>query len=406
MDLALTDAERGFAAEVRHFFAHDYPQDILQMMREGVLLSRSDHVRGQAALQSRGWLGLGWPKEHGGPGWTPTERYLFEQELEYAGAPGIIPMAVIYIGPIICAFGTPDQQRRWLPDILESRAMWAQGYSEPESGSDLASLGMQAVHDGDDYILDGTKIWTTGAHWADWIFCLVRTSREARKQDGISMICVPMDAPGVSVDPIISIDGTHELNRVTFDKVRTSAANRIGEEGRGWHYANILLGAERLSYAHIGRKKSDLAAIRRIAADIPGDFAISVIDEPRFAARLAALEIEVATIEISVLRALTGTAAPATISCLKIACTEAAQKITELWIELGGRHRQPLLDRSKPGWSKAIPAPHGFAVAQTASYLFERAQTIYGGASEVQKNIIWRHLSRSNAIPRPDTEAS
>lgn len=392
MDIALTDAEEAFATEVRRFFAADYPQNILEKVRTGSLLTREDHVRSQQALQSRGWLGIGWPREYGGPGWTPTERYLFEQELEAAGAPNIIPMAIIYIGPIICAFGTAEQQSKWLPDILESRAMWAQGYSEPESGSDLASLRMSAVRDGDDYILDGTKIWTSGGHWADWIFCLVRTSREERKQDGISMICVPMDAPGVTVHPIISIDGTHELNKVTFDKVRTPVANRIGEEAKGWHYANILLGAERLSYAHIGRKKADLATIRRVAAGLPGDFETSLLGEPRFAARLAALEIEISVIEISVLRALTGSASAATISSLKIACTEAAQKINELWLEVAGRHRARFPDRGREGWQSEIPPAYRFAAPQTASYFFERAQTIYGGATEIQKNIVWRAI--------------
>lgn len=401
MKLSLSPAEAEFASDVRRFFAEDYPQDILQQMRGGGLLTRADHVRSQQALQSRGWLGIGWPREHGGPGWTPVQKYIFEQELERAGAPNIIPMAVIYIGPIICAFGNADQQNRWLSDILESRALWAQGYSEPESGSDLASLRMTAVRDGDDYILDGTKIWTSGAHWADWIFCLVRTSREERKQDGISLICVPLDAIGVRVEPIRSIDGTHELNRVQFDQVRTSAANLIGEEGRGWHYANVLLGAERLSYAHIGSKKAGLAAIRRIAAELPGDFGGTMLAEPAFRDRLALLDIRVAAIEISVLRALTGETGPATISSLKIACTEAAQAITELWLELAGRYRAPLLDRNHPDWSSAVPAAFRFAAPQTASYLFERAQTIYGGASEVQKNIIWRHLARGNMIPRP-----
>lgn len=398
MTLDLTAAEAAFQAEVRHFFVQAYPQEILVKHRRGDLLTREDHVRSQQALQARGWLGVGWPKTCGGVGWTPVERYLFEQELEYAGAPNIIPMAIIYIGPIICAFGTEEQKALWLGDILESRAMWAQGYSEPESGSDLASLGMSAVRDGDDYVLDGTKIWTSGAHHADWIFCLVRTSREARKQDGISMVCVPMDAPGVRVDPIISIDGTHELNRVTFNKVRTPVAHRIGEEGKGWHYANVLLASERVSYAHIGRKKADLAAIRRAAATMPGDFAPSRLEEPLFAHRLAVLEIEIAVLEISVLRALTTQLDSAMVSCLKIACTEAAQKITELWLELAGRYRAVRLDRGQPRWFEPLPQGYRFAVPRTASYLFERAQTIYGGATEVQRNIIWRQLDRSGGL--------
>lgn len=399
MEIGLTTAERAFAQEARDFFAAEYPQDILEKQRAGSLLTKADHVRSQRALQSRGWFGLGWPKENGGPGWTPTQRYLFEQELERAGAPNIIPMAIIYIGPIICAFGTEVQKTLWLDDILQSRALWAQGYSEPESGSDLASLRMTAVRDGDEYILDGTKIWTSGAHWADWIFCLTRTSKEERKQDGISMICVPMDAPGITVDPIISIDGTHELNRVTFDNVRTSVDHRIGEEGKGWHYANVLLASERISYAHVGRKKADLAAIRAKAATLPGDFAPAMLDEPRFASRLAALDIEVAVIEISVLRALTTQTDPAMISSLKIACTEAAQKITELWLELGARYRLPLLDRGQADWGDILPPQARFGVPQAASYFFERAQTIYGGATEVQRNIIWRALDRANKLP-------
>lgn len=399
MDIALSASERAFQQEVRGFFATDYPQEILERLRGGGTLTRADHVRSQQALQSRGWLGIGWPKADGGPGWTPVERYLFEQELERAGAPNIIPMAIIYIGPIICAFGTDAQKALWLDDILQSRALWAQGYSEPESGSDLASLRMTAVRDGDDYVLDGTKIWTSGAHWADWIFCLTRTSKEERKQDGISMICVPMGAPGIRVEPIISIDGSHELNRVTFDQVRTSVDHRIGEEGKGWHYANVLLASERVSYAHVGRKKADLAAIRAKAATLPGDVAPTMVDEPRFAARLAALEMEVAVIEISVLRALTTQMDPAMVSSLKIACTEAAQKITELWLELAGRYRAPRLDRGRENWGNALSPSMRFGVPETASYLFERAQTIYGGASEVQKNIIWRQLARANALP-------
>jgi alkylation response protein AidB-like acyl-CoA dehydrogenase len=394
MHLRLNDGQRAFVEEVRRFFASEYPQDVIAKLRNGDVLKRTDHVRAQEALQSRGWLGVGWPAEHGGPGWSPVERYLFEQELERAGAAGIIPMAVIYIGPIICAFGTPEQRKRWLPDILHSRAMWAQGYSEPESGSDLASLRMSAVRDGDDYVLDGTKIWTTGAHWADWIFCLVRTSREARKQDGISMICVPMDSPGIKVEPIVSMDGAHELNRVIFDNVRTSATNRIAEEGKGWHYANVLLASERLSYAHIGRKKADLAAIRKQAPITPANFGATMLDDPVFTTRLARLDIEVAALEIMVLRALTGEPSPAAISALKIACTEAAQGITALWLEMAGPYRARFADRTSPAWRDDIFPGQAFGPARTAEYLFERAQTIYGGATEVQRNIIWRQIAQ------------
>lgn len=397
MDLSLSPAEQAFAADVRRFFAEDYPKEILQLLRDGRKLTRDDQVRAQQALNAKGWLGVGWPAEHGGTGWSPVERYLFEQELELAGAPSIIPMAVIYIGPIICAFGTPEQRARWLPDILESRAMWAQGYSEPESGSDLASLRMSAVRDGDDYILDGTKIWTSGAHWADWIFCLVRTEKCPRKQDGISMICADMRSPGITVHPIISIDGAHELNRVEFDNVRVPAANIIGEPGKGWHYANVLLAAERVSYAHIGRKRADLAELRRVAATLPGVFAGTMMEEPLFARRVALAEMRLAAVEVSVLRVLCGEAAPAAVSALKIACTELAQEITELWVELAAQDRAALADRTQADWQASVPAVAPFAVPRTASYLFERAQTIYGGATEIQKTIVWRALERANA---------
>ncbi len=397
MDLTLSPAEQAFAAGIRRFFAEDYPKDILQQLSDGRKLTRDDQVRAQQALNEKGWLGVGWPTEHGGTGWSPVERYLFEQELELAGAPSIIPMAVIYIGPIICAFGTPEQQERWLPDILESRAMWAQGYSEPESGSDLASLRMNAVRDGEDYILNGTKIWTSGAHWADWIFCLVRTEKCERKQDGISMICADMRMPGITVHPIISIDGSHELNRVEFDNVRVPAANMIGEAGKGWHYANVLLAAERVSYAHIGRKRADLAELRRVAATMPGSFAPTMMAEPLFARRVALAEMRLAATEVSVLRVLCGESAPAAVSALKIECTELAQEITELWVELAGRDRAAMVDRTRADWHAAVPETASFAVPRTASYLFERAQTIYGGATEIQKTIVWRALERANA---------
>lgn len=396
MDLKLSQVEEAFAGHVRLFLANEYPQDILALVRDGRKLTREDHVRSQQALNAKGWLGIGWPVEHGGPGWTPVQRYLFEQELELAGAPSIIPMAVVYIGPIICAFGTPEQQAHWLPDILESRAMWAQGYSEPESGSDLASLRMSAVRDGDDYILNGTKIWTSGAHWADWIFCLVRTEKCDRKQDGISMICADMRTSGITVHPIISIDGSHELNRVEFEQVRVPARNMIGEPGKGWHYANVLLAAERVSYAHVGRKRADLAELRHIAATMPGSCAATMAEEPLFSRRVALAEMRLGAVEVSVLRVLCGEAAPAAISALKIACTELAQEISELWVELAGRDRMAVANRMRDGWQSAIPAVTPFAVPRTASYLAERAQTIYGGATEIQKTIVWRALERTN----------
>lgn len=394
MDLDISSADRAFQAEVRHFFDTEYPREILEKMRGGEALTREDHIASQRALQSRGWLSVGWPAGHGGPDWTGMQRYLFDSELERAGAPNLIPMAIIYIGPIICAFGTPEQQRRWLPDILESRAFWAQGYSEPEAGSDLARLRFFATRDGDDYVLNGTKIWTSSAHWADWIFCLARTSIDARRQDGISLICAEMRSEGIAVHPIISIDGSHELNRVTFTDVRVPVANRIGEEGKAWHYTNVLLKAERLSYAHIARKKVDLAKIRMLAASAPGSGDQALLDDPAFERRLTACEVEVEALEVAVLRALLGEPDNASVSALKILCTQSAQHVTELFVELAARGRAPFMRREGKDWARTAPLVPFFAPAATQSYLFERAQTIYGGATEVQKTIIWRMIAR------------
>jgi len=394
VNLSFDPADLAFRDDVRRYFSSAYPVDILAKMRNGELLTRADHVRSQQALNARGWFGVGWPIEHGGPDWTPIRRYIFESELERAGAPGLIPMAVIYIGPIICAFGTEQQKKTWLPDILESRALWAQGYSEPEAGSDLASLSMRAERDGDHYVLHGEKIWTSSAHWADWIFCLVRTSSEPRRQDGLSMICVDMRSPGVQVHPIIGIDGSHELNRVSFDGVRVPVANRIGEEGKAWTYANVLLKAERLSYAHVGRKKADLARVRALATEAAWSGGRKRSDDPLFMARLTRLEIEAEVLEVSVLRALSGEVDPVGVSALKISATELAQKITALEILLAGRDQIAFPPRESADWREAAPGVLGFAPTASAAYLFERAQTIYGGATEVQKTIIWRNLSK------------
>lgn len=382
MDLQYSDTERAFQSEVRSFFSDEFPQQLLRKVRSGQRLVRSDHETGQRALQERGWLAASWPREFGGPGWTPVERYIFEEELERAGAPNLVPMGLIYIGPIICAFGTPDQQARWLPDILSSRSFWAQGYSEPDAGSDLASLQFSARRDGDDYILNGSKIWTSGAHMADWIFCLCRTSQEERKQDGISLVCAPMDSAGVSVRPIVTIDGSHELNQVFFTDVRVPIANRIGDEGKAWHYANVLLKNERLSYAHMGRKKRDLEILRTM---IDGDRS--------FARRVADAEIEVASLELAVLKALVHGADVATVASLKIGCTEAAQRITELYLDRAGDGAVAYFDRATPDWHSRAPLIPEFASVAAASYFFERAQTIYGGTTEIQKNLIWRALA-------------
>lgn len=382
------DRLAAFREEVRDFFATSYPRSVLDKIARGQRLEKADHVLSQQALNARGWLGVGWPGADGGTGWSAIERYIFDQELDLAGAAPIIPMSVTYIGPILCAFGTAEQKARWLPAILESRDFWAQGYSEPESGSDLASLRLSAVSDGDDYILNGAKIWTSGAHWANWIFCLARTSREARKQDGISMICVPMDLPGVSVHPIPLIDGSAELNRVEFDNVRVPAKFRIGDEGNGWHYANVLLKNERLSYAHVGAKRRDIARLKARLADWPATGEKSALSR-----RLAAIEARLDVIETAILRVLGTDIAMTSAAFLKIACTESAQAITALAVDMAGPARAAMPDRAHADWPMMAPlVPPACAIAPQ-SYFFERAQTIYGGSTEIQKNIMWRAIS-------------
>lgn len=391
LDALFSVEDLRFRTEVRDFFAAEYPQGILAKTRSGQMLSREDYMRSQRALQARGWYAVGWPEEYGGPGWNPVQRYLFDEELERAKAPNVIPMGVLYVGPVIYTFGSDAQKRRWLPDILNSKSFWAQGYSEPEAGSDLTALSLNAERDGADYVVSGVKIWTSMAHWADWIFCLARTSRGARKDQGISFICIEMNAPGVSVHPIVSLDGSHHLNRVTFENVRVPAENLIGDEGEGWRHARFLLANERVSYAHVGRKRADIEAMRQAAPEIVAAGGV----DASFMTRLARCEIDVATLETMVLRMLSVHEAPSVqrSASLKILVTETAQRISALQAELCGvaAFARPAPLANPFGGLCEFDAPNASSQAM-ASYLFERGQTIYGGATEIQKNIMARAL--------------
>jgi alkylation response protein AidB-like acyl-CoA dehydrogenase len=394
------EADDAFRAEVRRFFEHDYPRAILDKIANGQVLGKADLVASEQALAARGWLAPGWPVEYGGTGWSITQRFIFDEEMGRAGAPSPVPMGLLYVAPIIYTFGTPEQKQRWLGDILASRTFWAQGYSEPEAGSDLASLRTSAVRErntqGDDYIVNGEKIWTSQAHYADWIFCLVRTQTAARKQDGITFLCIDMKTPGVEVTPIIFIDGGHYLNRVSFTDVRVPVENRIGEEGAGWTYARHLLTYERTSYARVGSKRRQIDELRRHSAAVPwGDPLRDPADG--LGARLAEVEIALTALEYTTLRALAplaaGQAPGQESSTIKIAATETAQAITELLLDLAGPYAAPFFaDRAGADWRAGLEAIPAFAPVATASYFFERAQTIYGGSTEIQKNIIARQL--------------
>jgi alkylation response protein AidB-like acyl-CoA dehydrogenase len=398
MDLRFTPEERAFQAEVRAFFEHEYPADILEKRRRGQTLDKEDLQRGERALAARGWLAVDWPMEFGGTGWTVTEKYLFDEELERAGAPSVVPMGLLYVAPVIQRFGSDAQKERFLPPILASTTFWAQGYSEPNAGSDLASLECSAVRQGDHYVLDGIKTWTSQAQFADWIFCLVRTARETRKQQGITFLLIDMATPGIRVEPIITIDGGHHLNTVVFDQVSVPIENRIGAEGEGWTYAKYLLTHERTSYAHIAGKKAQLQRIAAQAAVTPVEGAMLLAD-PDFRRRLDAVSVQLTTLEFITLRTLaavaTGSGPGDASSILKIRATEVAQAITELELEVAGlAGLRRVSDRRAADWNGPDAAPVGPAAAVTgvADYFFTRAQSIYGGTNEIQRNLIAKQV--------------
>jgi alkylation response protein AidB-like acyl-CoA dehydrogenase len=395
MNLDLTPEDERFRQAVRAYFETEYPQDILAKIRSGQRLGKADLRASEQALSAKGWLAPGWPKEFGGPGWSVTQKFIFDEELERVGAPNVSPMGLLYVAPVIMAFGTQAQKDRWLPDILASRVFWAQGYSEPDAGSDLASLRTSAVRDGDHYVVNGEKTWTSQAHYAEWIFCLVRTQTTERKQEGITFLCMDMTTPGLTVTPIISIDGGHHLNRVSFTDVRVPVENRIGEEGRGWTYARHLLNHERTSYAHVAAKRRQMEGLKAVSAAAPwGD----LLEEPGgLRRRFAEVEIALAALEMTTYRALaplaSGQAPGDEASILKIAATETAQAITELYVNLAGEYGAPFFaDRSRPDWRAGLEDIPAFAAPGVADYFYTRAQTIYGGTNEIQHNIIARQM--------------
>jgi alkylation response protein AidB-like acyl-CoA dehydrogenase len=390
MDFAFSADDERFRGEVRHFFEHEYPPDLIEKIERGEQLGKRDLQRSEQAYAAKGWLAVDWPVEHGGTGWSPTQKYIFDEELERAGAMNVTPFGLLYVGPVIYTFGNAEQQERWLPDIRESRVLWAQGYSEPEAGSDLASLRCRADRDGDEYVVNGTKTWTSLGQHADWLFCLVRTDDSGKKQQGITFLCLEMSTPGITLHPIIGIDGYHSLNTVEFSDVRVPVANRIGEEGQAWAYSKYLLANERTSYAHIGGKRVALDRLRE-AVGTMGPSGGSLLDDPLFAARLAQVEINFRALEVTVLRALSslaeGAAPGAESSAIKILATENSQAITELYIEAAGHYGvawQP--DHDAPPWTSN--QLRNFGAIAIRRYLGTRAESIYGGTNEIQRNVI------------------
>jgi alkylation response protein AidB-like acyl-CoA dehydrogenase len=395
MQLEFTQEEQAFREEVRAFLRESLPREISAKVLNGLELSREDYVEWQRRLHARGWGAMSWPVEFGGAGWNAIQQYIFEEESAKAGAPRLIPFGIKMVAPVLMAFGSASQQRRFLPPISSGETWWCQGYSEPGAGSDLASLRTRAVRDGDHYVVNGQKTWNTLGHFADWIFCLVRTDPEAKQQSGISFLLIDMKSPGISVRPIELLDGAHEVNEVWFEDVRVPVENRIGEENRGWTYAKFLLTHERTNIAGIGIAKRELTRLKRVGAEELKD-GRPLLDDPLFAARVARIEIELAALEITNLRVLSAergsrTAGPEA-SILKIKGTEIHQAISELFVRAAGAYALPLRrEAMEAGWQAdpALPPPGPrFARTVMAAYLNQRKLSIFGGTNEIQKNII------------------
>ncbi len=385
MDLNFTEAERAFRQDVRSFIAGYLPRDIAEKVENNRILTKDDHLTWQRALYRKGWIAPHWPREHGGPDWTPVQRYIFQQECARAYAPRLIAFGLSMVGPVIVEFGDAAQKSKYLPRILASEDWWCQGYSEPESGSDLASLRTRATLDGDHYVVDGVKTWTTLAQHADLMFCLTRTSDGPKKQEGITFLLLDMRAPGVAVRPIITFDGRHEINEVRLDQVRVPVSNRVGKEGQGWTIAKFLLGNERVGIAQVGQTKAQLARLKRIARDQ------GRADDPLFRDRIARVEIDLRALEITELRIVTaeqhGRSPGPEASLLKIKGTELAQVVTELLVEVIGPDALP--DRQHlPEGDNAPPIGPEYADSIAPYYFNLRKTSIYGGTNEIQRNII------------------
>jgi alkylation response protein AidB-like acyl-CoA dehydrogenase len=396
MKLDLTAEQAAFCDEVRAFLNDALPAEMVQRTHDDCGLHVPDIVEWQKILCDKGWVAPNWPTEYGGTGWSPIERYLFDRECARAGAPPPNAFNFDMVAPVIYTFGNEAQKEWFLPRILESKIFFCQGYSEPNSGSDLASLQTTAVRDGDEYIVNGTKIWITFAQHADWIFCLVRTGdKGVKNQDAISFLLMDMSTPGITMTPIITIDGEHEVNQIFFDDVRVPVANRIGEENKGWSYAKLLLQHERTGHAFVGQSTRRLRKIRRIAEQT-GDAVVPLIENPYFAGKLADAEVELQALEFTELRVLsavsTGKAPGPESSILKMIGTQVVQAIDELLVEAAGYYSLPFVhDQFETDFAGVRIGP-GTAADAAPHYFNNRKVTIYGGSDEVQKTIISKHV--------------
>lgn len=391
MNLEKSSEDQAFANEVRAFLDENLPEEKRYEYTSIEHSEKDVMLWWHEKLAAKGWLVPAWPSAFGGPGWTLGQRYIFQQECQKAGAPQISIFGPLMVGPVIYTFGSAAQKERFLPGIEKGTELWCQGYSEPGAGSDLASLKTRADRDGDAYIVNGQKIWTTQAHWADWIFCLVRTDWDVKAQEGISFLLIDMNTPGIEVRPIVSIDGLHHLNEVYFTDVRVPIENLVGEENKGWTYAKFLLEHERGGIANTAESRAKLDRLRQMASS-QTSFSEPLIEDPSFANRLSDLEMRLAALEITEARALSAPGdsfdAVKLALPLKLLGTQLQQDIADLCVELVGYGAAPYHYEAPKAAQSNQPSLFEAGPKLVQSQFFGRASTIYGGTSEIQKNIM------------------
>jgi alkylation response protein AidB-like acyl-CoA dehydrogenase len=392
MDLNFSSEDMAFRADARRFIAESYPAALREKQQSGHAFDKEDYLSWHRIVERQGWIAPGWPAEYGGTNWTPTQKYIWSEELARADTIPILPFGINMVGPVIYTFGSAEQKQRFLPATLNGDIWWCQGFSEPGSGSDLASLRTSAVLEDDHYVVNGQKTWTTLAQFADWGFFLVRTDPAAKPQAGVSFLLLDMKSPGVTVRPIITLDGGREINDVFLDNVRVPVENRIGAENQGWALAKFLLAHERSGIAGVARSKRGLERIRKIAAAEPGDDSDALLKDPFFKRKLAELEIDLTALEYTELRALAGESSgkgpgPES-SLLKIMGTEIQQRVQELALEAAGHYGAPYFPESGDDGDNVGAVGPAFARESAPSYFNGRKTSIYGGSNEIQHNII------------------
>jgi alkylation response protein AidB-like acyl-CoA dehydrogenase len=385
MDLDYSPDEVAFRDEVRGWLRDNLPAELREKVVAYDHFTKDELQRWHRILAKQGWIAPAWPDEWGGNGWNPVQRYIFEEECGYAGAPPLLPFGLAMCGPVLIKFGTPAQKQRFLPRIYRGDDFWCQGYSEPGSGSDLASLKTRAVRDGDHYVVTGQKTWTTLAHYGDWIFCLVRTGSAAdKKQEGISFLLIDMKSPGITVRPLYLMDGGHEVNEVFLDEVRVPVENRVHDEGAGWTVAKYLLSHERLNTARIGTSRRELERLKEYAARVTKG-GRPLAEDPRFRDKMTRLEVELTALSITNLRFLDqlrgGRPPGAEVSMLKIRGTEIQQRLTELMMAAAGPLAQPQAALAD------APDFDLFTAGLAPRYCNFRKTSIYAGSNEIQRNI-------------------